>query len=162
MTDLAPARAIAAPAPSPRPRPKRSRRRLGAFLGVLLVAAGFLVYKGLNSAVVYFKTAAQAVADRPMLGNSTFQIEGLVRPGSLRHDGAKIVAFTITSGKTAVSVQNSGDPPQLFQPNIPVVLVGHFVGSTDTFASNEILVKHTNQYIAAHPQRVEAPNGTKR
>ncbi len=62
-----------------------------------------------------------------------------------------------------MAVQNSGSPPQLFQPDIPVVVVGHFasVGS-DVFVSNQIMVKHSAQYIAANPGRVRAPNGSVR
>jgi len=59
-----------------------------------------------------------------------------------------------------VVVDNSSSPPQLFQPDIPVIAVGHFAG--DRFVSDQILVKHTANYIAEYPSRVTAPNGTKR
>jgi cytochrome c-type biogenesis protein CcmE len=59
-----------------------------------------------------------------------------------------------------VAVENAGTPPDLFQADIPVIAVGHFSGST--FVSDQILVKHSSTYIAAHPNRVTAPNGTKR
>ena len=36
----------------------------------------------------------------------------------------------------------------------------HFVGASNRFASDQILVKHSNVYIAAHPNRVRASNGT--
>ena len=55
-------------------------------------------------------------------------------------------------------VVETGQPPQLFQPDIPVVLVGHFAGPV--FASDQILVDHTSQYIAKYPSRVTAPNGS--
>ena len=147
------------PRSEPSDRRQATRRRLLVVFVVLLGAVGFLIYKGLTSAVVYFKTADQAVASRRALGNSTFQIEGTVVPGSVHNQGAKVAAFEISSNGVRVQVDNSGDPPQLFQNNIPVVLVGHFVGGSDVFASDQILVKHTNQYIAAHPNRVRGPNG---
>ncbi len=31
-----------------------------------------------------------------------------------------------------------------------------------SFVSDQILVKHSSNYIAAHPGRVTAPNGSKR
>lgn len=143
-------------------RARQTRRRL-ALVGVVLAAAlGFLLYKTLSSAVVYFKTASEAVADRSTLGNSTFQIEGVVVPHTIRHVGSGELRFEISSGKVTVPVENSGTPPQLFQADIPVVLVGHFVSSSDLFSSDQILVKHSNQYIAAHPGRVRAPNGSVR
>ena len=57
-------------------------------------------------------------------------------------------------------MENTGSPPDLFQPDIPVIAVGHFAGSA--FVSDQILVKHSSNYIAQHPARVTAPNGTKR
>src|SRR5271165_5406779 len=147
------------------PEQHRQRRRL-AFVGLVFVAVvGFLCWKGLTSAIVFFKTADEAVAQRASLGDSTFQLEGIVVPGSVRtsRDGSSArVAFTVESRGVKVAVTNSGSPPQLFQPGIPVIVVGHFVGTTDHFRSDQILVKHSNSYIAAHPDRVKALNGTTR
>jgi cytochrome c-type biogenesis protein CcmE len=70
------------------------------------------------------------------------------------------VNFTVGSGSARVAVVNTGSPPQLFQVNIPVIAVGHFDGNT--FVSDQILVKHSSSYIAEYPNRVTAPNGTKR
>jgi len=143
-------------------RSRRTRHRL-LIVGVILAAAiGFLLYKGLTSAIVYFKTADQAVADRGQLGNSTFQIEGVVVARSVHSAGSSAVDFAIRSNGVTVAVHNTGSPPALFQANIPVVLVGHFIGGSDRFSSDEILVKHSNSYIAAHPSRVRAPNGSTR
>ena len=143
-------------------RERQTKRRLAVVGVVILAAIGFLLYKTLTSAVVYFKTASEAVADRSALGNATFQIEGVVVPHTIRHLGDNELRFVISSGKVTVPVENSGTPPQLFQADIPVVLVGHFVASSNLFSSNQILVKHSNQYIAAHPNRVRAPNGSVR
>ncbi len=138
---------------------RRTRRRLLAVALVLAGALGFLVYKVLTSAIVYFKTTSQAVAERAQLGSSTFQIEGVVVAGTLRHRVGGTLDFSIRGGGATVPVENTGAPPQLFQANVPVVLVGHFVGGSDTFASDQILVKHSNAYIAAHPGRVRGPTG---
>jgi cytochrome c-type biogenesis protein CcmE len=146
------------------PSPTRRRHtlsRLGVVGLVLAAALGFLIYKAISSAVVYFKTAQEAVAARQSLGDSTFQIEGLVVKGSIAKTDGSVSSFQISSGKVTVAVLNSAPQPALFQQNVPVVLVGHFVGATNTFASEQILVKHSNAYIAAHPNRVRAPDGTK-
>jgi len=126
---------------------------------VLLGALVFLLVKGLGSALDFYLTADQAVAQRGTLGSRTFNVEGVVEPGSI-HGTAKGVDFVVTSGPVHLQVDNSGSPPQLFQADIPVIAVGHFSG--DSFVSDQILVKHTATYIAAHPGRVTAPNGTKR
>ena len=57
-------------------------------------------------------------------------------------------------------VTHQGSPPQLFQPNIPVVLEGHFSGQQ--FLSDQIMVKHSAVYIGQHPGRVTAPDGSAR
>ncbi len=101
---------------------------------MIVAAIGFLIFKGLTSAIVFFKTANEAVAQRATLGNSTFQIEGMVLPGTVRtvRDGSgTTVAFVVESSGVKVAVTNTGSPPQLFQPGIPVIVVGHFVGATD-------------------------------
>jgi cytochrome c-type biogenesis protein CcmE len=138
-------------------RQVRTKRRLMGAAVVIVAAISFLLYKGLSSAIVYFKTANEAVADRAVLGNTTFQIEGVVVRGSVRKVGADALAFSITSDGVTVGVVNSGEPPQLFQAGIPVVLAGHFAGSSNVFDSDQILVKHSNQYIAQYPNRVKVP-----
>jgi cytochrome c-type biogenesis protein CcmE len=143
------------------PEQHRQRRRLAGVGVVILAAIGFLVYKGLTSAAVYFKTTPEAVAQRTTLGNADFQLEGTVAAGSVHELPGGRVAFAVTGGGKRIAVVNSGSPPQLFKPGVPVVLVGHFVGATDGFSSSEILVKHSNVYIAAHPNRVRASDGSK-
>jgi cytochrome c-type biogenesis protein CcmE len=129
-------------------------------VGLVLVGSlAFLLVKGLGSALNFYLPADQAVRQAASLGGRTFNIEGVVAPGSI-HSTPTGVDFVVTAGTTAVPVHNTGSPPELFQPSIPVIAVGHFRGST--FVSDQILVKHSSDYIAAHPGRVTAPNGTKR
>jgi cytochrome c-type biogenesis protein CcmE len=78
--------------------------------------------------------------------------------GSVHHLGGDEYKFTIAAGGSSIVVDNSGDPPQLFRPGLPVVVVGHFVGSSNLFASDQIMVKHSQQYIAAHPGRIKSGN----
>ena len=141
-----------------RPRTHSSRRLLLAGV-VVLGAIGFLVYRGLGNSIVYFKTADEAVASRAQLGTRDFRIEGVVVPGSVQ-PSPNDVSFTIASKGVQVPVVNQGSPPEMFQPNIPVVLEGHFAGQQ--FVSNQIMVKHSAVYIGQHPGRVTAPDGSSR
>jgi cytochrome c-type biogenesis protein CcmE len=148
-----------APAPAVRRRASTtSRRRLWVVGVVILAAIGFLLFKGVTSAIVFFKTANEAVAQRASLGDSTFQLEGTVVNGTVHHLGGDLYKFTVRSSGVSVVVDNTGAPPQLFRPGLPVVVVGHFVGSSNLFASDEIMVKHSQQYVAAHPGRVKPGN----
>jgi cytochrome c-type biogenesis protein CcmE len=130
-------------------------------VGAILVGAFvFLIVKGLGSSLDYFETVDQAVQSKAMLGTKTFRLEGIVVAGTVRrHDGG--VDFVAAGTKDRVDVVNTGNPPQLFQNNIPVVVVGHFAGAT--FVSNQIIVDHTAQYVAKYPNRVRgAPKGSTR
>ncbi len=152
----------AGPPPADRPpvavtRPRHTARYV--VVGLVLVGAlAFLLAKGLGTALDFYLPADQAAAQKAQLGDKTFNLEGVVEPGSI-HSTASGVDFVVTTGATRVTVHNTGSPPQLFQSNIPVIAVGHFSG--DVFASDQILVKHSSTYIAQHPSRVTSPNGSK-
>ena len=151
----------AGPPDGPRPAAV-ARRPVVRYVVVGLVLVGVLVFllvKGLGSALDFYLPADQAVAQKATLGAKTFNLEGVVAPGSIRAT-TEGVDFVVTSGAIRLPVTNTGSPPQLFQANIPVIAVGHFSG--DTFVSDEILVKHSATYIAQYPGRVTAPDGSKR
>jgi cytochrome c-type biogenesis protein CcmE len=151
---------VAATPNPPAPGRGRSHRLRYVGVGVVLVAAfAFLLVKGLGSSLDYYLTVDQAVHQKASLGSRDFRLEGVVVPGTV-HDTATGVDFTVRSNGVSAQVSNTTNPPQLFQPNIPVVVVGHFSGNV--FDSNQILVKHSSSYVAAHPNRVTAPNGSKR
>jgi cytochrome c-type biogenesis protein CcmE len=144
------------------PSSKRSsRRRSIAVLVVLAVAVFALLSQGLLHSLNYFDTVNEALAAKSKIGTTVIRLEGVVKPHSI-HRTNRGASFEL-EGSSAVAVSCSGTPPQLFQANIPVVAVGHFVSTASTeFACTQIMVKHTASYIAQHPKRVKAPNGTVR
>jgi cytochrome c-type biogenesis protein CcmE len=57
-------------------------------------------------------------------------------------------------------VVHAGDPPELFEPGIPVVLEGRWAASGDHFDSDAIRVKHSEEYEADNGDRLrEAEDG---
>ena len=154
----APSAPAAGPPASEAARPRRRLRY--AAVGIVLVGAfAFLLTKGLGSALDFYLTADQAVAQEATLGGRTINLEGVVKPGTIRSTPVG-VDFTVTSGAAEVAVSNTGSPPDLFQADIPVIAVGHF--ASGVFVSDQILVKHSSTYVAKHPTRVTAPDGSKR
>lgn len=141
------------------PRRRAGRWRLWVVGAILVGAFAVLLVEGLGSSLNYFETVDQAVAHRATLGSQTFRLEGVVVPGTV-HRIPGGVAFMASGTRHRLYVVNHGNPPQLFQPDIPVVVVGHFAGSS--FVSDQLIVDHTAQYVQAHPNRVRAPNGTTR
>jgi len=137
-------------------RRRRTSRRVLAVFALLLVAFVFLVVEGLGSSLNYFDTVEQAYANRHVLGTATLRLEGTVVPGTI-HATSTGSDFSICGGPHVVQVANTGSPPGLFQPRIPVVVVGHFTSDTSNdFVSNSILVKHSANYSAQYPNRVKA------
>ena len=137
-------------------RRRRTKRRLLVVFALLVAALVFLLVEGLGSSLDYFDTVNQALAHKAQLGTTTFRLEGKVVPGSIvsTNTGAD---FRLCQGANVVDVVNSNSPPQLFQANIPVVVVGHFSSDTSTtFLSNTIMVKHSATYTAQYPGRVRA------
>ncbi len=159
---VAPPRAPAPPKELAAPGSTRRVRRLVLVFAVLAAALIYLLVEGLGSSLSYFDTVHQALSQKATLGTSTFRLEGKVVRGSVRRT-AQGADFTVAGSGEQVAVQNVGSPPQLFQATVPVVVVGHFASSSSSlFVSNQIMVKHSASYIAAHPTRVKAPNGTVR
>ncbi|MDA8397603.1 MAG: cytochrome c maturation protein CcmE [Actinomycetota bacterium] len=146
----------------PKPSVPRRKKRLRVWLPILVIAAalGFLIAKGLGNSLVYFRTVDEALAMKATLGTSTFRLEGVVKPHTVTTNASGGVDFEVIGqdGRT-IAVHDTANPPELFQPNLPVVLVGHFQGSY--FLSDQIMVKHSANYIAAHPNRVATVNGKK-
>ncbi|HSL59438.1 MAG TPA: cytochrome c maturation protein CcmE [Acidimicrobiales bacterium] len=153
------------------PAPRRRRRNVPALLAVGLVLAGLLVvvFNGLGDATLFFRNADEAVEQRAELVDRRFRLQGVVDGESIRSSpvGAD---FVVTYNGVDVTVAHQGDPPQLFQAGIPVVLEGSWirVGDSDVpgpaadlptdggwyFASDRMLVKHTEVYIEDNPERV--------
>jgi cytochrome c-type biogenesis protein CcmE len=125
-----------------------------AVLLVVLVALGVVVYKGLSSASMYFYNADEAVAHQAQLGSKRFRLQGTVLGGTV-HETADGVDFAVAFNGARVEDHHLGDPPQLFQPGIPVVLEGHWDPSGRWFDSDQILVKHSATYTAQHEDRLK-------
>ena len=142
----------------------RDRGKRLAAVGVLVVLAAvlvFMAYQGLSSATVFFRNADEAVAERESLGDRRFRLQGTVVDGSLERDGFA-VRFLVEHGDVRVEVRHEGDPPELFQPEIPVVLEGRWSASDPWFESDRILVKHTEEYEAENPDRTDDYVGEER
>jgi cytochrome c-type biogenesis protein CcmE len=129
------------------PRPDRRRRAPWSIAVLVLIAAaiGFVVWQGLSNATLYFYNADEAVARRDELGERRFRMQGtVVDDATPDGDG---VRFAIEFNGEEVDVRHAGDPADLFRVGIPVVLEGRW-GSGGTFESDEMIVKHSNEYKA--------------
>jgi len=132
-------------------RSPRAVLAVGALV-LVVVALGVVLFNGLQSASTFFYNVDEAVERRDELTGDRFRMQGNVVPGSVSTTEAG-VSFVVRYGGAEVPVDHVGDPPELFGPEIPVVLEGRFDG--ERFASDEILIRHDNEYDEANPERIQ-------
>jgi cytochrome c-type biogenesis protein CcmE len=139
---------------TPRPVPSRRPRRWWASFVVVAVIAGlaFVATKALGDATLFFYNADEAVTKRVELADKRFRLQGTVVGESIVDTGDG-VEFAVTYNGTDVQIVHRGDPPQMFQADMPVVLEGRWDRSSDVFSSDRMLVKHDEKYDAEHPER---------
>ena len=137
-------------------RPGGARRWVGiaVLVGVLAVGA-FAVSQALGDATLFFRNADEAVAQRQDLAGERFRLQGLVVPDTIEPYESG-VAFEVTYNGVVVPVEHTGDPEELFQADVPVVLEGQWSGTSDdaVFLSDRMLVKHDENYDAENPERI--------
>lgn len=142
-------------------RSKRSgKKKLWAGLGLLAVvgALALLIGGGLKDNLVYFLTPTELEARGASAYGEAIRLGGQVKPGSVHwnadhHD----LRFVVTDGKTQIPVHSTGSPPSMFQEGIGVVVEGKF-DSNGTFQSDNLMVKHSNEYHP--PTKGESPRET--
>ena len=134
----------------------RRRRNPLAYAVLVAVALGLVVvvWQALTSASLYFYNADEAVEQRTELGDKRFRLQGTVVGDSIERteDG---VLFAVAYRGAEVDVHHQGDPPELFQAGIPVVLEGRWSATGDEFDSDTIKVKHSADYEAEHEDRLD-------
>lgn len=139
---------------TPRARSPRRRRTVGVTIALVAVVALLVVIavRSLGDASLFFLNADEAVAQRDDLGSDRFRLQGTVVPDSVDVVDSG-VRFQVVFDDVTVDVNHEGDPPELFQPSIPVVIEGRWEGRT--FASDRILVRHSSEYEADNGERLD-------
>jgi cytochrome c-type biogenesis protein CcmE len=130
----------------------------------LAAAVVYLLVEGLGSSLNYYETVHQALSRKAALGTTVFRLEGTVAPGTI-HPTADGTDFVVSQGSARVAVQSVGSPPELFDKDIPVIVIGHFASpSSDVFMSNQIMEKHSQYYSPVHTASApaRAKSGTAR
>lgn len=137
-----------------RERRRGSRRWAWAGLALVVVAVGVVLVQGLGNATLFFRNVDEAVAERDELGDRRFRLQGTVVGETIaRSDGA--VSFDVEYNDVRAEVRHVGDPPDLFQPGIPVVLEGAWNDLDPHFDSTVMIVRHTNEYEADYGDRLD-------
>lgn len=131
------------------------RAKLLAGGAIILAALAYLVYGGMQAAVVYFVTPTELRAQGTEARGKALRLGGMVEAGSLTWDARTLaLSFRLTDGTTTVPVVHTGTPPDLFAEGQGAVVEGR-VGEDGTFQAQTIMAKHSEEYMP--PRSGEMP-----
>ncbi|HLC27580.1 MAG TPA: cytochrome c maturation protein CcmE [bacterium] len=125
---------------------KRKKIQLGIGLAVILGAIAYIVFGGLQQAVVYFFTPQELLAKGTAVQGKAVRVGGVVEKGTLVRDPHTLkVSFTLSDGKKSLNVLFQGIPPDLFGEERGAIVEGT-LQPDGTFRANTIMAKHSEEY----------------
>jgi len=113
---------------------------------IILGALAYMIYGGMQEALVYFKMPSELRAEEKSLQGKFVRMGGMVVKGSLEKDLQNLIyRFEITDGSTKFPVYFKGVPPDLFVEGKGAVVEGR-VGGDGVFQATMIMAKHAEDY----------------
>jgi len=113
---------------------------------IILAALGYIIYGGMQEAVVYFVTPTELKAKELSSADKFLRMGGMVVQGSLHKDTKNLTyRFELTDGATTFPVFFRGVPPDLFTEGKGAVVEGR-IGGDGVFQATTIMAKHAEEY----------------
>lgn len=123
--------------------------RIWIAVAVALMAVGYLVSTSLQNNAVYYLTVGELQSAGPQFEGQPVRVAGNVVPGSIVHEpGSFTVRFDIADGSGRLPVSYKGVVPDIFGPNIEVVVEGKY-DHPGTFAAATLLAKCPSKFESA-------------
>lgn len=133
--------------------PRRRNWKAFVLLAIVLVAGGVVVTKFLTSAIDFYCNVDEVGHKSGCEAGRRLRIQGTVQEGTVEKSGA-VTDFDIAFNGVVMKVHYQGDPGGLFQECIPVVVHGR-VDDAGVFEGDKLEVKHSNEYAAKNPDRLD-------
>jgi len=131
-------------------KPRGKKLWVGAGSLVIIGCFVFLLYGGIDSNLVFFRTPAELVAMGDKGYDVPIRLGGMVVPGSVQWDAHAIdLRFKMTDNTKELVVHTRKAPPQMFQEGMGVVVEGRMTRA-GLFEADNLMVKHSNEYKAPH------------
>ena len=135
---------------------KRKRYLIGGL--VIIGALSYIVYGGMQEAMVYFKMPSELQAEESDSKDRYLRVGGMVVKGSLQADVKNLTyRFDLSDGKAAVPVLFKGIPPDLFTEGKGAVVEGR-IGTDGVFLATTIMAKHAEEYSPHADGKENYPN----
>lgn len=115
--------------------------------GAIIVAAlSYLIYSGMQQAIVYFVTPSELKGQEKPSKDKFLRMGGMVVAGSLQKDPKNLTyRFQLTDGVESLPVYFHGVPPDLFSEGKGAVVEGR-IGPDGVFMASTIMAKHAEEY----------------
>jgi cytochrome c-type biogenesis protein CcmE len=123
---------------------RRRRFIIGAL--IILTAVAYIIYSGMQQAIVYFVTPSELKAKDSNSANKFLRMGGMVVTGSMHKDLKNLAyRFDLTDRNASFPVFFRGVPPDLFTEGKGALVEGR-IGPDGVFQATTIMAKHAEEY----------------
>lgn len=113
---------------------------------IILAALAYIIYGGMQEALVYFKMPSELRAEESAMKGKFVRMGGMVVKGSMEKDLQNLTyKFQLSDGSTNFPVYFKGVPPDLFVEGKGAVVEGR-VENDGVFHATTIMAKHAEDY----------------
>ena len=113
---------------------------------IILAALSYMIYGGMQEAIVYFVTPTELRATEHSSADKFLRMGGMVVKGSMQKDLNHLTyRFDLTDGTATFPVFFKGVPPDLFTEGKGAVVEGR-IGKDGVFQATMIMAKHAEDY----------------
>ena len=123
-----------------------------SLLGLLLIINNF------RENLVFFYSPKEIIDQEIILkkiNNKVIRVGGLVKENSLKKIDALNIEFVITDYHKDLTIYHKGIVPDLFRDKQGVIAKGYYDQQQKKFYSQELLVKHDENYIPAELKNIK-------
>ena len=127
------------------------------FLGIILIS--FATVRIASNNIIFYYTTSEAAENVNLSDSERLKLGGFVVNETISKTSTEETRFKVTDGNLEIVIIFDGYIPELFQEEMGVILDGYF--KNEIFYSDDMLVKHDNEYISEDGQTYDVENFTK-
>ena len=113
------------------------KKKIQIFVVIIGLFFSFLIYKAVESSLVYYLTVSEALAEKSSSRFKRLRVSGIVEEGSIKKNSDGSINFIITDKVRTINVQYKGEVPDIFTDEIEAVVEGELINTT--FIANKSL-----------------------
>jgi len=129
---------------------------------LVLFGISLIVFASIRIAsnnTIYYYTTTEAIDNITAISSERIKLGGFVVSESVSKGSIDETNFEITDGNKTIKIVFDGFIPELFQDEMGVILDGYF--ENNIFYSDDMLVKHDNEYISEDGETYDVENYSK-